>query len=74
MNLARQAVRAWPRHDLATRQQINALRRGYIKARQILGDKWLLSTPVPRKQAGSADGVVLAVVCLASLLLASLTN
>ena len=72
MNLARQAVRAWPRHDLATRQQINALRRGYIKARQILGDRWLLSTPVPRKQAGSADGVVLAVTCIASILLWSL--
>jgi hypothetical protein len=47
--LARQAVRAWPRHDLATRQQINTLRRGYIKAREVLGDRWLLAVPVPRK-------------------------
>lgn len=72
MNLARQAVRAWPRHELATRQQVNALRRGYIKARVILGDRWLLAVNVPRKQAGSADGVVLAVVCLASLILVAL--
>lgn len=74
MNLARQAVRAWPRHEFATRQQTNVLRRGYIKARAVLGDKYLLAVPVQRKQAGSTDGVVLAVVCLASLLLASLTN
>lgn len=69
MSLARAAIKAWPRHELATRQQINALRRGYIRAREILGSKYLLSTPVPRKQAGSADGVVLAVVSLASILL-----
>ncbi len=49
-SVARQAVRAWPRHDLATRQQINALRRGYIKAREILGDRWLLAVPVPKKE------------------------
>ena len=50
MNLAREAVKAWPRHPLATRQQTNALRRGYIKARVWLGDKWLLAVPVKRKQ------------------------
>lgn len=49
MNLAREAVRVWPRHDLATRKQINTLRRGYIKARIILGDRWLLAKPVERK-------------------------
>jgi hypothetical protein len=49
MNLAREAVKAWPRHPLATRQQTNALRRGYIKARVWLGDKWLLAVPVKRK-------------------------
>ena len=62
MNLARQAVRAWPRHELATRQQVNALRRGYIKARVILGDRWLLASSVPRKQNGCADVAVL-IVC-----------
>jgi hypothetical protein len=49
MNLARQSVKAWPRHPLATRQQTNALRRGYIKARVWLGDKWLLAVPVKRR-------------------------
>ena len=34
--LLRQAVKAWPRHELATRQQVRALRTGYIKARRIL--------------------------------------
>ena len=48
--LARAAVRAWPRHDLATRQQTNALRRGYIKARIVLGDRWLLAVPVKRRE------------------------
>lgn len=52
-SLARQAVRAWPRHPLATRQQINALRRGYIRARIILGDRWLLAVPVSKKGAAS---------------------
>lgn len=47
--IARQAVKAWPRHDLATKAQIAALRRGYIKARVILGDRWLLAVPVQRK-------------------------
>jgi len=47
LQIARQAVKAWPRHSLATREQINALRRGYIKARIILGDRWLLAVPVP---------------------------
>lgn len=67
MNLARQAVRAWPRHDLATRQQVNALRRGYIRARQILGERYLLAVPVPRKQAGCSDTVVLWGVVLISI-------
>lgn len=51
--IARQAVRAWPRHELANQQQIVALRRGYIKARLILGDRWLLAVPVPRKELAS---------------------
>lgn len=43
MTLARQSVKTWPRHELATRQQTNALRRGWIKAVAQLGDKWLLA-------------------------------
>ena len=49
--LAREAVKAWPRHDLATKQQTRALRRGYIKARLWLGDKWLLAKPIERREA-----------------------
>ena len=51
MNLAREAIKAWPRHDLANKQQLNALRRGYIKAREWLGDKYLLAKPMPKKDA-----------------------
>ena len=47
--IARDAVRAWPRHGLATQQQILTLRRNYIKARIWLGDRWLLSVPVDKK-------------------------
>lgn len=43
ITLARDAIRAWPRHPLATRQQTTALRRGYIRARLLLGDRYLLS-------------------------------
>jgi hypothetical protein len=51
MNLLREAIKAWPRHDLANKQQTKTLRRGYIKAREWLGDKWLLAKPMPKKEA-----------------------
>ena len=47
--IARDAIKAWPRHELASQKQIFSLRRGYIKARLWLGDRWLLSVPVERK-------------------------
>ena len=47
--LAREAVKAWPRHDLATKQQTKTLRKGYIKARLWLGDKYLLAKPIERR-------------------------
>ena len=47
--IARDAVRAWPHHHLASTQQILTLRRNYIKARIWLGDRWLLAVPVARK-------------------------
>lgn len=43
IELARDAIRAWPKHSLATPAQVRALRRGYIRARLILGDRYLLS-------------------------------
>lgn len=49
MNLLREAVKAWPRHDLANKQQLKTLRRGYIKARGWLGDKYLLAKPIEKK-------------------------
>lgn len=39
----RQAIRAWPRHPLATRQQTNHIRRQWIKKIELLGDKWLFA-------------------------------
>jgi hypothetical protein len=50
MNLAREEIKAWPRHELASKQQLKTLRLGYIKARQILGDRYLLAVPVPKKE------------------------
>lgn len=49
MNLLREAIKAWPRHDLASKQQTKTLRLGYIKARRILGDRYLLAIPLLRK-------------------------
>lgn len=43
IELARDAIRAWPKHSLATAAQVRALRRGYIRARLFLGDRYLLS-------------------------------
>jgi len=53
ITIARQAIRAWPRHSLATKQQTRALQRGYIKGRITLGDRWLLSVPVQKKSVAS---------------------
>jgi len=43
MNLIRHAIRVWPRHELATKQQVNHLRREYIRKVQMLGDRYLLA-------------------------------
>lgn len=40
--LYRQAIKAWPHHEFATRQQIKALRRGYIRWVMHLGPDYLL--------------------------------
>ena len=50
MNLLRESIKAWPRHDLASKQQLRTLRLGYIKARGWLGDKYLLAKPVAKKE------------------------
>jgi hypothetical protein len=41
--LARMAVRVYPRHDLATRWQTNILRREWMNAIRDLGDRWILA-------------------------------
>lgn len=53
LSIARQAVRIWKRHDMATKEQTRALQRGYIKARLRLGDRWLLAVPVQKKVSAS---------------------
>ena len=69
-NLARQAVRLYPRTDYTTRRAVNTLRRGWIRQIQYLGDKWLLSRPVPRKQAGHVGDVAVLVVTIVGALIA----
>jgi hypothetical protein len=49
MQLARAAVRAYPRTDWSDRRAVNAHRRRYIAARESLGDRWLLAKPVQRR-------------------------
>lgn len=48
MKLARDAIRAYPRTDYSARSAVNHLRRQYIKARQALGDRWILAKKVAR--------------------------
>ena len=48
-NLARQAVRLYPRTNYTDRKAVNVLRRGWIAKIQYLGDRWLLAVPVQRK-------------------------
>lgn len=49
ITLARQAIRAYPRTEYTDREAVRHLRRCYIKARMMLGDRWLLANQVPRK-------------------------
>jgi hypothetical protein len=62
MQLARAAVRAYPRTDWSDRRAVNAHRRRYIAARLSLGERWLLAKRVARTI--NSDRAVLA-VCLA---------
>lgn len=48
--LARRAVRLYPRTDYTERRAVNALRRGWIEKIIYLGDRWLLATSIPRKE------------------------
>lgn len=50
LTLARQAIRIYPRNQYTTRQAVNALRRGWIKQIQLLGDKWILAKSIQRKE------------------------
>ena len=43
IQIKRQAIRAWPSHPLATRQQIKHIRRQWIAKIGLLGDKWLMA-------------------------------
>lgn len=62
-SLARQAVRLYPRTHYTDRKAVNTLRRGWIRQIQYLGDKWLLASSVPRKQAGHVGDVAVFWVC-----------
>lgn len=67
-NLARTSVRIFPRTTYTERQAVNALRRGWIKAVQTLGTRWLLhpANRVLRKQAGKASpDLVVFIGCMA---------
>ena len=41
--IARQAVRAWPRHPLASRAHVRHLRRQFVAKVSLLGDRYLLA-------------------------------
>lgn len=43
IQLARQAVRLYPRTTYTDRRAVNVLRRGWMEKVIYLGDKWLLS-------------------------------
>ena len=53
--LARRAVRLYPRTNYTDRKSTNALRRGWIRQIEYLGDRWLLAVPVPRKSPQPLD-------------------
>lgn len=42
-SLARRAVKAHPRHPLADRATTNHLRRQWLRAVALLGNKWILA-------------------------------
>lgn len=64
MNLARRAVRLYPRTEW-NRETVKHLRREWVKAVSQLGDKWLMSAA--NKVQRKADAAVLC-ACLISAL------
>lgn len=63
--LARLAVRLYPRTSYTERKAVNALRRGWMRQIQYLGDKWLLAKPIPRKQSGNVGDIAVFWFCAA---------
>lgn len=72
VQLARQAVRLYPHQPYTERRAVNTLRRGWMRQITYLGDRWLLAASVQRKQAGSADAIVLAVTVACTLIAVAL--
>ncbi len=43
LSLARQAVKAYPRHPLTSKRTTHHLRREWMRKIELLGDRWLLA-------------------------------
>jgi hypothetical protein len=63
--IARAAVRAWPRHELADRAQRKAHMRRWIAAVQALGTRWLMHPS--RRLQRHRDAAVLIVAAASAL-------
>jgi hypothetical protein len=60
LQIAKRATRLFPRTTYTERKAVKTLRRGWIRAVSILGDKWILASHVQRK----ADAIVFAVAVI----------
>lgn len=48
-NLVAHAARLYPHGPFADPSAVRTLRRGYVRARLYLGDRWILAKRVPRR-------------------------
>ena len=63
----RHAARAYPQREYTDRGAVRHLRRGYIRARLILGDRWVLAQRAGRKVHARRDAVVFGVTVALTL-------
>lgn len=58
VNLRHHARRAYPQRDYLDPAAVKHLQHGYVRARLILGDRWILARQVGRKLHAHRDGLV----------------
>ena len=66
VNLRHHARRAYPLRDYLEPSAVRHLQHGYVRARIILGDRWILAQQIGRKLHKRRDSVVVAAASMSA--------